>query len=334
MENLTVSLLPKLVSAFRRAVKDLATNSTIHQQAITENPWFTPFYIQSALQKLLPWLEIEQVNPFLKKYPLYSGTPKTVGLIMAGNLPLVGFQDLFHVLLAGHHAQVSPSSKDSVLITALIQHLQQIDPEIGKRITLQKTLGQVDFLLATGSNNTARQLSFSFQDTPKIIRKNRFSAAVLRGTESQEEINALAEDIFLYNGMGCRNVSLIFAPSGMKPESLLVQLDNYPETALSPPYLQLIQWEKARTSMLPESYYPGKWIIIQPVKQPQVPSVGMLNWVEYENEAKLESFIAGLEDQLQCVVNGKQGVEFGSTQIPSLDQFADGVDVIERLGRV
>ena len=309
----------------------------IYEHAIQENPWFTRFYIDSALSKLKTWFEPETLDRFWEKYGPPTNSPKKIGIIMAGNIPFVGFQDLVHVLLSGHKAVVKLSHKDRVLMTRIRHSPNPIRKRMEWMIRWMQIVPNVermhdiDFLLATGSNNTARQLEYTFRDVPKVIRKNRFSAAVLRGTESGEDLKSLADDIFLYNGMGCRNVSLIFIPNGTDPRWLLEALDQYPEERLSPPYLKLLKWEKARTSMLGSDFIPGKHIVIHKMNAPKVPSVGMLNWVEYGSEAELSGWLSQLEDQLQCVVGKQEEVAFGTTQEPALHQFADNVDVMEIL---
>lgn len=315
----------QLLDAFRQRLTEMASHPTLHQQAITENPWFSDFYIQQAIGNLQAMLAAPHPTEFLKKYPPFPGSPRRIGIIMAGNLPLVGFQDLLHVLLAGHIAVVKPSHKDRVLMHFLLQGLP---PQLVEQV---ERIKNVDFLIATGSNNTARQLEHQFQDTPKVIRKNRFSVAILRGNESDEELEGLARDIFLYNGMGCRNVSLVLAPQETSAQWLLNSLNRYPRERLSAPYLKLLQWEKARTNMLGEQFLPGDNIVLQRLDSPAVPSVGMLNWVEYTSEMELNHLLNVWQDQIQCVVGKEEPVAFGETQTPAIDQFADGVDIMQLL---
>ena len=193
-------------------------------RAKSRNGWFTEENVRHMLRSLSAMLQLGPLNAWLSSYedPVGSQTTanqqpttKTVGLITAGNIPLVGFHDLLCVLLSGHRDRLKISSDDAGLINAVLELLRLIAPDLAARVSIaEQKLGEVDAVIATGSNNTARYFEHYFGHLPRIIRKNRTSVAVLDGTESELELEALGEDLFRYFGLGCRNVGKLFIPQG------------------------------------------------------------------------------------------------------------------------
>ncbi|MBC8645014.1 hypothetical protein H9W95_16215 [Flavobacterium lindanitolerans] len=164
----------------------------------------------------------ENLNQWLSKYNLENVGGKTVGLVLAGNIPLVGFHDFLSVLISGHKVLVKTSSNDQHLLPFLAKYIMAVEPKMAEYIIFTEgKLENFDAVIATGSNNTARYFEYYFKDKPSIIRKNRNSVAVLDGTESKEDFIQLGEDIFRYFGLGCRNVSKLFVPKDYKFEAFL-----------------------------------------------------------------------------------------------------------------
>ncbi|MEO0473489.1 MAG: acyl-CoA reductase, partial [Bacteroidota bacterium] len=190
----------------------------IEAAALQANPWFTPYYIRRALTEIQAWFDEEMIWQFLRQYDLPSSSDKVIGLIAAGNIPLVGVHDLFISVLSGHITQLKPSHQDQVLLQWIIDKWCQILTPLSARLHIVKQLHQPDFFIGTGSNNTARYLRSHFANIPNILRKNRFSVAFIDRELQDEEWQGLLEDILLYNGTGCRNVSQIvtLTPSGWK----------------------------------------------------------------------------------------------------------------------
>ncbi|MBL0018469.1 MAG: hypothetical protein IPP17_19025 [Bacteroidetes bacterium] len=179
-------------------------------RATAMNEWFTPDSIQLAIGAMLPWFEGNLLTTLRNTYPTVRKA-RRIGLILAGNLPFVGLHDVLMVLLSGHIAVVKPSHKDAVLLLHL---LNRSSPEIQQRVSIKDRIlpEEIDFLIATGSNTTARQIEASFANVPKLIRKSRFSVAVLDGNESESALTGLADDVLMYHGLGCRSVASILIP--------------------------------------------------------------------------------------------------------------------------
>ncbi|MBY0435159.1 MAG: acyl-CoA reductase, partial [Cyclobacteriaceae bacterium] len=193
-------------------VRQLGLNErkALAEKAQNENAWFTEDSVALSLKGIEVLLDKDRLASWASAYSFTTGAPKVVGVAMAGNLPAVGFHDFLCVLMSGHQLKAKPSSQDSVLIKFLAQKLQEVSPELGARISFEDTLKNVDAMIATGSDNTARYFEYYFRNIPHIIRKNRASCAVLVGEEPAEELWLLGKDVFSYFGLGCRNVSKVF----------------------------------------------------------------------------------------------------------------------------
>src|SRR5690606_35875644 len=179
------------------------------------NGWFIESEVYFSVQSWADALTSENLEQWITPYQISEKPPKTVGLILAGNIPLVGFHDFLSVLISGHRALVKTSSNDQKLLPFLAKYLVAVEPAFADRIRFEEgKLTGFDAVIATGSNNTARYFQYYFKDKPSIIRKNRNSVAVITGKETAEQLHALGEDIFRYFGLGCRNVSKLFVPEG------------------------------------------------------------------------------------------------------------------------
>ena len=204
---------------------DVKNNALFYDNFITlielsqsHNGWFTPEQVYFAIQSWAEALTEEQLDKWLSRYDFTTVKPKTVGLILAGNIPLVGFHDFLSVILSGHKVLIKTSSNDQKLLPFLAKYLIAVNPELEAYITFTEgKLENFDAVIATGSNNTARYFEYYFKDKPNIIRKNRNSVAVLNGNETKEDLINLGEDIFRYFGLGCRNVSKLFLPKATNP---------------------------------------------------------------------------------------------------------------------
>ena len=310
---------------------DMADDSDLAQRALAENEWFTPYMVQSAIRAMLPWFEGNALADLRRSYPALR-QQRRIGLILAGNLPLVGLHDLLMVLLSGHRAVVKPSHKDGVLLRHLVMHSPAA---LQASISLVEAVlpTDIDFLIATGSNVTARHIETAYAATPQLIRQNRFSVAVIDGTVQMQDLSELAEDILLYHGMGCRSVSSVLVPAGYALQSLSSCLEQFPVGALAPSWHDVLRYEQATQSVLGQAEQPCKAIVLQKSKSLQPSKIGVLNIVEYANEIELQALIDSVRPDLQCIV-GEGGLAFGQAQHPAVDDFADGVDTMELLCRV
>lgn len=313
------------------ALKALSQDGALLSRVHAANPWFTPALVRSAIESMNSWWansgatadEMEAV-----RQRDIHGTAASVGIIAAGNVPLVGLHDLLCVWRSGHHARIKLSSKDALLIPAL---LQRVPGHCPIRIVEKLIPSDIDFLLATGSDNTARYLSHDFAQVPRLIRKNRFSVAVLTPTASSEDLDGLARDILLYHGMGCRSVSNLFFPTGMDLSPLWAALDRFPADLLSDAWEEVVQWEQAVAALDGQPPSPTKRLLPQSRTTPSPAKIGVLHLIEYPSETALQTHLSEAKDKIQCIVGHGQPVGFGNSQNPAWDDYADGVNVMELL---
>ncbi len=319
---------------FRRGLNVLMKDERLLQLVEGHNEWFLPGLVRRAMEAMLPWFEPPQPEHFFSQNNngLTSGDSRQIGIIMAGNLPLVGLHDLLMVLLAGHQALVRTSSKDAILIRRLVS---QFDPNLQSRITFHEALDpqSLSFLIATGSNNTARYLNHRFEAVPKLIRGNRYSVAVLTGEESKADLDGLAEDILLYHGMGCRSVSNLLVPKGYRFDNLLMALNRFPKELLAEAWYRVVTWENAIRRMEYPNEVVGKRVAFWNSQQLRTVPVGVVNLVTWENHILLNNHLISNGKELQCVVGLDQPVGFGESQHPGLTDFADDVNSYKILAK-
>jgi hypothetical protein len=310
-----------------QALKVLSQDEELLAQVHSANPWFTPALVRTAIASMGSWFDGNGGFGQVEK----REAPLTIGIVMAGNVPLVGLHDLLSVLLAGHKACVKLSAKDALLIPALLERLSFALP-----VTMVDRLGpsSIDFLLATGSDNTARYLEHDFAEVPKLIRKNRFSVAVLEGTESAEDFDGLARDILLYHGMGCRSVSNVLVPVGMGLGGLWAAIERFSGEVLADEWAEVVAWEGAVASMGGELAAPCSRLLAEWREDLGAARIGVLHLVTYSSLDAAMALLAASKDKIQCVVGLGQAVGFGNSQNPAWDDFADGVDVRGLLGGV
>lgn len=301
----------------------------IIQKAVEENPWFTLYYIQSSLEGIRIWLQKERLEKFLANYPIYEYPPKKVAVIAAGNLPLVCFHDILMTLLAGHRCLLKSSHRDSVLISHVRKLWIEIFPEIQDYFLLVEKVEECDFLISTGSNNTARYIEAKYPQTPKLIRKNRFSVGLLKAEMSEDEMKGLAKDIFLYNGLGCRNVSnlLIFPEADL--QTFYEILNDYPQNLLNPFYLERVLYERSRLEQLGGNFKAFPKILVDNSSHLSFASMGLMFGVHIQQEGEDKELLAKHRDDIQIIVGQKTA--YGYAQNPALSDFADNVDTLKLL---
>lgn len=299
------------------------------ENSILKNPWFTNFYIKTAFKNIQFWFSDSSQNELLKQYPTITSTKsqKTVGIITAGNIPFVGFHDFLMSLLSGYNIQIKLSRQDNILMEYVINFYKKNLPKSPQSIEIVSEFNKIDFLLATGSNNTNRFFEANFKNTKKILRQNRHSVAVLNGNESNEQLKQLSSDVFLYNGLGCRNVSTVFMPKNYDTEILTTIFDEYDEFLLSDNYKQKVHWLKAYFKTTEENVIISKNCVLKLSNFPMQTELGIINLVEYSNDLQLQTLLKSIEHEIQCIVS-EENVTFGESQKPNLLEFADGVDTL------
>jgi hypothetical protein len=302
------------------------------------NPWFIPQFTQFAFAAWAQVLEEVKIKDWLSKYSGLGETVKnsaSVGLVMAGNIPAVGLHDLLCVLASGHHALVRLSTSDNKLIPAILDVLTRIDPELKNRFTLvEGPLKKFDAVIATGSNNSSRYFDYYFGKYPHIIRKNRNSVAVLTGNETGEEMKELASDIFMYFGLGCRNVSKLYMPDGMRIEDVMPYFEDYGFLADHNKYRNNYDYQKSLLLINRVDHRDNGFLLAR--EEPSLMSpISVLHTGTYSSAQMLNEELDRLRDGIQCIVSSsgeiKDSVRPGRSQMPELWDYADGIDTMKFL---
>jgi len=293
------------------------------------NPWFTTEFIDIAAGNLAKhYLDKQKLENWTSSYKIETVDPKKIGIVMAGNIPLVGFHDFLCVFISGHKAIIKPSSKDEFLIKHLAQKLIEWNKGLNEMIVFQAMLKDCDAYIATGSNNSARYFEYYFKKYPHIIRRNRTSVAILDGNETAKELEELADDVHLYFGMGCRNVTKIFVPKDYEFIPLLTAFKKYDHFKDHHKYRNNYDYNLALHILNGKFYMANESIIL--LENPSIFSpISQLNYEFYTDKNTIAESLTTMDD-LQCTV-GHDHIPFGQAQLPSLTDYADGIDTINFL---
>jgi hypothetical protein len=306
-------------------------------RARNENPWFIPAFSKMALKGISEWLNREKLNEWTAMYGTFDGAEKTVGLVLAGNLPLVGFHDLLAVLLSRNKAMVKLSSQDSVLMKLVIDALFEIEPLFRQRISLVERLAKMDAVIATGSDNSSRYFDYYFSKYPHIIRKNRTSVAILNGHESKEDLERLHDDVFLYFGLGCRNVSKIFVPQAYDWIPFIESGQKYIEQITHHKYVNNYDYNKSVYLVNRIPHLDSGFFMLKE-DEGLVSPLSVIFYESYESPNALQQKLAEQKDKIQCIVSQsglvKNEVPFGQAQFPGLADYADGIDTMVFLSEI
>jgi len=299
------------------------------------NPWFTPDNVRRAVSSIGNILTTEKLHTWLSAYPeLNDGhKPATVGVVMAGNIPLVGFHDLLCVLITGNRLQAKLSTKDEQLMRAAVETLISLEPALKDYIQLTTgKLSGFDTVIATGSNNTSRYFEYYFRDKPSVIRRNRNSIAILDGTETADELTLLGDDILTYFGLGCRNVSKLYIPEGYDVTLLPDFWKSY-ET-LRGHYKYAVNYDHNKAVMIVnrEPFTDAGFIILRHDTS-LTPPMAVVNYEFYDGPEMPQREAERLKSQLQCVA-GHGHIPFGNAQQPELWDYADNIDIISFLLKI
>ncbi len=294
--------------------------------AAQKNPWFIAQSVEKALAGLIRYLDGETLLRFAKGYNLPEFlTQKPIGVVMAGNIPLAGAHDIICVLLAGHTLIAKLSSQDEILPKAVIAELLKIEPRF--QVEFRERLTGCAAYIATGSDNTSRYFEYYFGKYPHIIRKNRTAVAILDGSETDDELRKLADDVFDYFGLGCRNVSKLFLPEGFEIQRLLEAFSvRANQCALHHKYANNYDYQKACLLLNKTPHFDNGGVILQPSSALFSP-ISVVYYEFWNDENQLKMILESHRDKIQCIV-GKDGLPFGTAQNPSLFDFADGIDTM------
>jgi hypothetical protein len=315
---------------------DLFFDGFKHQIKLAKehNGWFTEKNISFSLESWSNILTDKAINKWTEKYQFKTHSPKTIAIIMAGNIPLVGFHDFLSVLISGHNVLVKQSTNDKHLLPFLAKYLEIIEPDFkGRIIFTEQKLENFDAVIATGSDNTARYFEYYFKNKPSIIRKNRNSVAVLTGNETKEELEALSEDIFRYYGLGCRNVSKLFVPKAYNFDAFFKAIYNWHPIINESKYANNYDYNKAVYLMSEFDMLENGFLMIKEDKSYASP-IATLFYEYYETTASLKERLETEKNNIQCIVShgfSSNEISFGDTQKPQLWEYADNVDTVDFL---
>jgi hypothetical protein len=315
---------------------DPRLEEAIHRAKV-ENSWFSDDNIRLAVQAIAEeFLQEDKLAALVKDYHLDDHIrQRHVGLILAGNIPMVGFHDVLCTFITGHIALIKYAEKDRVLIHCILQMLGDIAPETRAYFKEVEKLKDYDAAIATGSNQTSVHFEWYFRHVPHIIRRNRNSVAVITGEETAEELVGLGKDIFSYFGLGCRNVSMLLVPEGYAISSLFDNLQAYSEVIHHHKYKNNFDYNLALFLLNKEPFLHNDFFILKE-SDSLLSRIGVIHWHEYKNIDQAIDYIHQHRDSIQCVVSGSKfpditTVQFGHSQCPGIRDFADATDTIQFL---
>ncbi len=303
------------------------------REAEKQNGWFTDDQVRLAMRNWSEELTRDKLTAWSQNYAYVSESNKVVGLIMAGNIPMVGLHDLLSVLISGHCVLLRPSSDDHVLMRMVVALLDKLSEGYKSRIVwAQGKMTDFDAVIATGSNNTARYFEYYFSKIPHIIRKNRNAVAIITGSESEEELEALGHDIFQFFGLGCRNVSKIYVPEDFDLDRFFKGIFTQSDIIQHNKYANNYDYHKSIYLLNGDNILENGFMLLKETEALACP-VATVGYERYADETVLRKALDQRKDEIQCIVSRKD-VPFGETQKPSLSDYADGIDTMEFLASI
>lgn len=306
------------------------------EKAHMANQWFIPEFTKQAINAICDaFLDKENCDFWLKDYPVSVSPGKQIAIIMAGNVPLVGFHDLFCVLASGHKAMIKLSNSDTVLPKFVLKKWMELLPSLHAQIEFVEKLDGFDGVIATGSNNSSRYFEYYFRTYPHILRQNRNGVGVLTGEESLEDLKELGKDMFLYFGLGCRNVSKVFIPEEYDFSLFETAIEQWNYLANHNKYRNNLDYNYAiyMINKVPHIHL-GHLILKE--DDAIASRIGCVHYSYYQDTAELDRKLEEQRKEIQCLVSknsidGWDHVLPGQTQFPGLKQYADGIDTMQFL---
>jgi len=299
----------------------------VKQLAFEKNKWFTEEFIDLAtLNITAQFLGRQALEKWVTHYHLDNNIrPKTIGIVMAGNIPLVGFHDFLSVFISGHRQDIKLSEKDNILAAHLVEKLTEWDPSVAAVITVAERLQNCDAYIATGSNNSSRYFNYYFGRYPSIIRHNKTSVAILSGKETEKELSLLADDVYTFFGLGCRNVTKLYVPVDYDFVPLLQAFRKYNYLADHVKYRNNYDYNLALLIMNSKKYMSNDSILLLEDDSIFTP-VSQLHYTFYRDKDVNKGSVS-IDENIQCIV-GAGGIAFGQSQRPGLFDYADGKDTM------
>lgn len=309
---------------------DTETREELQLKAGSENPWFTPTNVDAAINGIAHFLKRDTLNSWVSQYQIKDQN-KVIGVVMAGNIPLVGFHDMLCVLISGNTLKVKLSSKDTTLMQYVMDQLITINKEFGNKLVKVDQLKDIDAIIATGSDNSSRYFDYYFSKYPHIIRKNRTSVAVIDKDLEVKDVTPLGHDIFQYYGLGCRNVSKLFVPEGYDFHPFYQAMENFDDVKQHHKYNNNYDYNKSIYLVNRQKHLDNGFLIMKP-DEAIVSPISVLFYEEYSDEFDLNQKLSDAKDKIQCIVSYQGKLEgsqpFGQAQLPKIDDYADGVDTM------
>jgi len=299
------------------------------------NGWFDKENVMEAIGAISNLLTREALYQWLSNYSINEKSSKNIGVIMAGNIPLVGFHDFLSVLITGNILVAKLSSDDNTLLSKIVAILQAIDSDFNNRINIVEKLEGFDAVIATGSNNSSRYFEYYFGKYPHIIRRNRNSVAIIHKSDTPKDLKNLGKDIFQYYGLGCRNVSKLYLPEKYPINNFFEAiLADYQGVVQNNKYANNYDYNKAVYLLGENSLLDNDFVLLKEDKALASP-VGVLYYEFYNDINQLEEELNQRKEEIQCVVSSSNTplntIEFGKAQSPALDDYADGIDTVQFL---
>ncbi len=303
------------------------------ERAFVENRWFDKKSVRNAIDGIIHMISEYQIQTWKKNYDFNVKNKKIVGVIMAGNIPFVGFHDLFMILVSGNIASIKLSSQDSVLMKFILESLIEINSEFKQTINLVERIKNVDAVIATGSDNTARYFEYYFSKIPRIIRKNRTSIAILDGKEDSDQIQNLGHDIYDYYGLGCRNISKILVPEGFEMRLLLDNLQDFEFLLENSKYKNNYDYHKSILLVNREDHLDTGFSLFKKSTDFVSPT-SLTYYEEYNNMDFVTNYLSQHQHKIQCISTAlpiNSSIDLGESQRPNLWDYADNIDTMEFL---
>jgi len=324
------------IGAFHRlgVLLEELSNDEIQSLALSarlENPWFTGVNVRMAVSSLKKLLILDELRKWTSVYN-FDTPSKKIAVVMAGNIPMVGFHDFLSVLISGHSILMKCSSKDSVLIKFLVNKLIEIEPRFQHKIEYGEQLKGFDAIIATGSDNTSRYFEYYFGKYPNIIRKNRTSVAILNGDENDAELKTLGADVFSYFGLGCRNVSKLFVPEGYPVENFLKNWESFHDIIHHHKYCNNYDYQKSILLVTRTPFLDNGFVMLQE-NQRLVSPIAVVYYEFYKDKGELHDTLTRIQEKIQCVAENsdESKLKFGQAQFPALGDYADQIDTLKFL---
>jgi len=328
--------LPERLAAFVSLGENLKNlnpeqKQDLFHRARNVNSWFDERNVTYALNGIISLLDKQNLEDWLFVYHLEPKSLKKVGVIMAGNIPLVGFHDFLCVLISGHQLYAKLSSEDNILMKLVAQLLIQIEPRFAEQIHFVEMLKDADAFIATGSDNTARYFEFYFSKKPHIIRRNRTSLGILGGDETPDDFRALGEDIFRYYGLGCRNVSKLYVPAGYSFTPFYDAIEPFKYILEHNKYQNNYDYNKS-ILLVNRSPHLDNGFLLMSENDSLVSPISVLFYQQYTGPSHLKQLLDEVKDKTQATVSAKgwyhNSIPFGQAQCPAVWDYADGVDTL------